>query len=104
MILHIVNQDGALLHDCQRALQPGDTVLLIENAVYAVRSDPGRLATLIAQGCAVCALEPDLAARGLLSFVRESCGDGADLSGLQLIDYDGFVDLTVATQRCTSWY
>jgi len=68
----------------------GDCVLLIEDGVYAAAPVPTQAAKAmeeaVARGVRVCALRPDLDARG----VRTE---------LETVDYPGFVDLIVEYDR-----
>ena len=98
--LHTVNKspfEKPSLDTCLGHALDGATVLLIEDGVYAamdgsavserVREAMGRLE--------VCALQPDLGARGI----------GAEklIDGVKLVDYDGFVDLVVGHDKVQSW-
>ncbi len=69
---------------------PGDSVLLLADGVLGVRGEAERL---MARGAHVSVLQPDLQARGFKS----------DHPKIRVIDFDGFVDLTVAHRRILSW-
>jgi tRNA 2-thiouridine synthesizing protein B len=68
-------------------------VLLIEDGVYAAIAAGKAAASL--QGLTVAALGPDLKARGI--------GDDKLIDGIKIVDYAGFVDLVVTTDRIQSW-
>lgn len=94
MILHTLNQpptNTACLNSCLEAMQPEDTLLLIEDGVYwalpAVREqlkeiDPNRL----------CALTVDVQARGISG------------EGITLVDDKAFVALCVEHEKVVSWF
>ena len=85
-ILFIVNHAEAL-GDCLATADPADTVLLIEDGVYAATKHhtwPGRLA----------ALDPDLRARGLLHRLAP---------GVRVVTDSEFVDLVVEHQPIVTW-
>lgn len=80
-----------------RLSQPDSAILLIEDAVYAALGDTS-VAMLLQEALQdrqVFVLGPDLQARGL----------AADrvLEGIEVIDYEGFVDLVVAHESAQSW-
>ena len=99
-MLHIVNKspfEKTTLDSCLRYAREGSAVLLIEDGVYgALRgtsvSDKmqGVLETI-----KVYVLEPDLKTRGM--------DQSRLLAGVELVDYGGFVDLTVAHDIVQSW-
>lgn len=97
--LHIVNQcdaDGALA-SCLRLASTDSAILLIENAVYLARKNTLmelNFASIIDRQ-AVYVLEPDLWARGVLQDQL--------YEGLHLVNYIGFVELTVRYNRIVSW-
>ena len=101
-ILHIVNKspfERNALKSCLAHALAGDCVLLIEDAVIGAVSGSTLVAELqqAINGNAVkiYALAPDLAARGVKA--------ERVLEGIQLVDYAGFVDLTVANEKTQSW-
>jgi sulfur relay protein TusB/DsrH len=71
-------------------VRPGDSILLIEDGVYAAGDTPTPLSPLLAgaqsAGATVYALQPDLQARGVKTT-------------LPVVDYVGFVDLIEAHDR-----
>lgn len=98
--LHIVNKspfERSTLSSCLQYAQSGDAVLLIEDAVVAL-VEGTQWAALLAQAAhdkAIYALSPDVTARGLTAKIMEK--------GVMLVDYDGFVDLTVMYAKTHSW-
>ena len=98
-MLHIVNKSplsSRNLDSCLRFAQPGDALLLIEDAVYAATTGSGVEAAMGA-ACAtlqVHALQPDIDARGMAARV---------LDGVTLVDYAGFVDLAARHNTSHAW-
>jgi tRNA 2-thiouridine synthesizing protein B len=100
-VLHIVNRsprETRALEDCLARAGKGDAVLLIENAVYAaVKGGDSEAVLKSAMGrVRFYALGPDLDARGVeTSEVAET---------IRIVDYGGFVDLTVESRLVQSWF
>jgi tRNA 2-thiouridine synthesizing protein B len=98
-MLHIVNKSSfqtSTLDTCLRMAQPGHALLLIEDGIYAATvgsAAEGKLRTACAT-LKVYALQPDMDARGMT---------GRLIDGVTLVDYSGFVDLTVEHQTSASW-
>lgn len=95
-VLHVVNRGSAAapaLRQCLERLGEGDSVLLIEDGVYAAMAQ-GEAAALLA-GRRVYALEPDMAARGL--------GQAERLAGVETVNYEGFVELAAVHAQVLSW-
>ncbi|KOR27131.1 sulfur relay protein TusB [Achromatium sp. WMS3] len=95
-MLHVVNKspyERDSLATCAGYCHGGDTVLLIEDGVYAAIAAGKAAASL--QGLTVAALGPDLKARGI--------GEDKLISGVKIVDYTGFVDLVANTDRVQSW-
>jgi len=96
MLLHVVNRSPATSRTYQQALagmSADDRLLLIEDGVQGalpqlVRHYAGLEGRLFA-------LKEDLASRGLL---------GRCDASVQVIDVDGFVELTEEADRTVSWY
>ncbi|WP_250658317.1 sulfurtransferase complex subunit TusB [Alkalimarinus coralli] len=99
--LHILNKSPKTpfpASQCARFISEQDSVLLIEDAVYyALPSTiPLLLSTsLQSETTAIYALKEDLEARGILALAHK---------GVQLVSYDGFVELTASHDKSTSWY
>ncbi len=97
-MLHIINKSpltNAALESCLRVAQSGD-ILLIEDAVYAATLGNAFAEKIQAamENFKVYVLQPDLEARGLADRL---------VAGISAVDYDGFVELTVANKNCQSW-
>jgi tRNA 2-thiouridine synthesizing protein B len=97
-MLHIVNKSPLERNSLATALQfaTGGSLLLIEDAVYAAtrgNTAEGGVREAMAR-LKVYALEPDLQARGMADRL---------LDGVQVIGYDGFVDLVAEHRNCQSW-
>ena len=98
-MLHIVNKSHLQtrsLESCLRFAQEGDALLLIEDAVYAVTRS-GAASAQLASAMArlkVCALQPDIDARGMT---------GTVIDGVTSVDYGGFVDLVAEHTNSQSW-
>ena len=98
-MLHIVNkspEQSSALHSCLRVAQDGDSVLLIEDAVYAATA-AGAIASGLREALErlkVHVLMPDLEARGMAA--RRA-------GGIEPVDYAGFVDLVAGHSIHQSW-
>jgi tRNA 2-thiouridine synthesizing protein B len=89
-MLHTINKspfEKNSLHDCSRFLIQDDVILLYEDAVYAATPDTRKseLIENIVKSYKVYALGADLKARGISKLI----------SGVEIADYDKFVDLVV---------
>jgi len=98
-MLHTVNKspfEHRALETCLRFARPGSTVLLIEDGVYAAARDTAVAKALqeALPRVQVCALKPDVEARGMQNRVMD---------GVRLVDYGGFVDLVVEHDAVQSW-
>jgi tRNA 2-thiouridine synthesizing protein B len=95
-MLHLVNKspyERNSLDTCVGYCRQGDTVLLIEDGVYAAiktGSVAGKL-----RGLDVAALGPDLKARGI--------PEDKLVEGIKVVDYADFVDLVEAKDKVQSW-
>lgn len=99
-MLFVLNKsfDAAELETYLLRIGPKGTVLLIEDAVYSVKSNC-QSATVIASHLpriTVYAIAPDLMLRGI--------GKEEILKGIILVDYEGFVDLTVKNEGLQFWF
>jgi tRNA 2-thiouridine synthesizing protein B len=95
-MLHLVNKspyERNSLATCIGYLREGDSLLLIEDGVYAAIKS-GRAASQL-QGLDVSVLASDIAARGISA---EQLADG-----IGVVDYSGFVDLVEAKDKVQSW-
>lgn len=98
-MLHIVNKsplERNSLDSAVRFAKPGSTILLIEDGVYAVTRGSAAEAKVkdAMKSCTVCALWPDLEARGMQDAV---------IDGVKQVDYSGFVDLVAENASVMSW-
>ncbi len=99
-MLHTVNKspfEKNSLHTCFRLAKKGSDILLIEDAVYAVlqNSDIENDVKQAVAAHSIYVLEPDLLARGL--------EQDRLIEGVQIVGYDGFVDLAVKNDKVQSW-
>jgi tRNA 2-thiouridine synthesizing protein B len=100
MILHTVNKSPFTqdtLRSCLRVISEEDSVVLIEDGVYAALEDThvSELIRDALQKVAIYSLLPDLKARGIEDRI---------IAGVQLIDYDDFVGLTEKHSVVQSWF
>jgi tRNA 2-thiouridine synthesizing protein B len=98
-MLHIVNKSPfqtSTLKTCLSMAQPGSAVLLIEDGVYGatVGTDMEAVVRQAVNSIKLYALQPDTDARGIT---------GKLLDGVTLVDYGGFVDLTLQYSTAHSW-
>ena len=99
-MLHTVNKspfESSSLKTCLSLARNGSDVLLIEDGVYGAlaASVHAPLVTEALEAMRVYALEPDLKARGL-------SGDRL-IPGIEVVGYDGFVDLACANDKIQNW-
>jgi tRNA 2-thiouridine synthesizing protein B len=96
-MLHTVNKSpfsSTSLDLCARFVQPGESVLLYEDAVYAAAGNTSYTPKIqeLAKKVKVYALQADIKARGIAQIAE----------GVKVVDYAGFVDL-VAEQKTNAW-
>ncbi len=84
--LHLVNQ-AASLDSAVAVAAAADTIVLLEDGVYALSAVPG-----LAPACNIVAVQPDLDIRGLVG-----------PSNVPVIDYDELVELCTQHQPITTW-
>ncbi len=99
-ILHTVNKspfERNSLDSCLGHAQPGDAILLLEDAVFAAMAGAataGKIADA-AKSFRLHVLGPDLKARGF---------DPAKVvAGVTVVDYGGFVDLAAGNRAINAW-
>jgi tRNA 2-thiouridine synthesizing protein B len=95
-MLHLVNKspyERNSLDTCVGYVRDGDSLLLIEDGVFAAMKG-GKACEKLA-GLDVAVLGEDLKARGI--------SEEKLVDGVTVIDYAGFVDLTVAKDNVQSW-
>ncbi len=93
--LHILSRspfNDACFSSGLRLLAAGDALLLTGDAAWALQPGTAPAASLAALCQSVCVLEEDLLARGLQA-----------PAGVQVVDYAGFVALTLQHARVNSW-
>ncbi len=99
-ILHTVNKspfERNALEACLRLAKAGSSILLFEDGVIGAMQNT-RFSEKIAQAMndfSFYALGPDINARGL--------GGDRVIDGIQVVDYNGFVDLTTEHDTVQSW-
>lgn len=99
-LLHIVNKspyERNSLSACLRLAKEGSCILLIEDGVIAA-ADGAKFSGAVKDvmtGVKVNVLGPDLDARGIS---RDRIIDG-----IEVVDYDGFVDLVAEHDSTQSW-
>ncbi len=98
--LHTINKspfDRNSFATCLAHANVGDAILMIEDGVVGARKGTTFAPALAAKlsSCAIYALGPDLAARGMKP---EDV-----LEGVKLVDYAGFVDLAGEKARVCAW-
>ena len=99
-ILHIVNKspfERNTLDSCLRLAAKGSSVLLFEDGVIGAmqNSKYSNQVTAAMNDISFYVLGPDIKARGL--------SDNKVIDGINVIDYDGFVDLTTEHKTVQSW-
>ena len=99
MLLHTVSKspdNSSALASALRSALPGSCILLLEDGVFAAREGTAAASQLTAAGdIRVYALTEDVAARGLQDLLAP---------GIELVDYHGFVRLSVECHAVQSWY
>lgn len=98
-MLHTVNKSPSernSLESCLKHLKMGSAVLLIEDGVYGALkgSSVTKLIERALVDYQIYVLKPDIEARGMKNRV---------IDGIQLIDYEGFVDLVVKHPNVQAW-
>ena len=78
--------------DALKSICKDNALLLIEDAVYAV--NPQHKTYPLIKGVNTFVLQSDLAARGILNRMSPS---------IEMVDYEGFVDLTSEQENSLTW-
>ena len=99
-MLHTVNKspyDSSSLRTCLSLAKSGSDLLLIEDGVYGALSGSVHSDSIAEalNSLKVYALGPDLKARGIL--------EDRLVSGIQVVGYDGFVELATGNDKVQSW-
>jgi tRNA 2-thiouridine synthesizing protein B len=99
-MLHLINKspfERNSLDSCLRLAQPGSAILLIEDGVYAALEKAAHAEKI--RNCmhnfSFYVLGPDVSARGL--------DDIPLIDGIEVVDYEGFVDLVAEQDVTQSW-
>jgi len=99
-ILHTVNKspfEKNNLESCLRYAKAGSAVLLIEDGIYAALTGTTFEAKVMTamEALDFYCLAPDMKARGFTSTKM--------IDGIKLVDYAGFVDLTLEYDKVQAW-
>lgn len=99
-MLHTVNKspfERNSLDTCISMAQKGSSVLLIEDGIYAALKGTAvsDKVSKAMDGITFYVLGPDLAARGMT--------EDRVISGIKVVDYTGFVDLTTKHENFQAW-
>ena len=96
MVLHTLNASpsSAAFADCLRLIAPGDTLLLLGDAVYGAVGGGADRRALESSGADICVLREDAMVAGIAN----------RLEGTTLVDMDAFVELTERIPRQLVWY
>ena len=99
-MLHLINKspfERNALDSCLRVAKSGSAILLIEDGVYAALANATHAEKIIDQmgDFSFYVLGPDVAARGL--------SDMPLIEGIDVVDYEGFVDMVVEHDATQSW-
>lgn len=99
-MLHLVNKspfERNALDSCLRVAKPGASILFLEDGVYAALANAEHAKKIASRmnDFEFYVLGPDVAARGLNEMPL--------IDGLNVVDYEGFVDLVTETDVSQSW-
>jgi tRNA 2-thiouridine synthesizing protein B len=99
-MLHTINKspfEKNSLDTCLRLAKPGSEILLLEDGVYAAVKGTAveQKMRQALSDYSVYALGPDLKARGI--------EEDRLIDGIEVVGYDGFVDLAANSDRVQSW-
>ena len=99
-ILHTVNKspfEKSSLESCLKYAKGGSAILLIEDAVYAALQGTaiGERLGAVDKELGVFVLGPDLMARGLV--------DKPLIENIEVVDYEGFVELAAQYDKVQAW-
>ena len=99
-MLHVVNKspfERNSLESCIRLATKGSALIMIEDGVYGATQGT-KVADMVSNAkndLAIYVLGSDLKARGI--------DEGRLLDGVKVVDYSGFVNLTVENDKVQSW-
>ncbi|MDH3613743.1 MAG: sulfurtransferase complex subunit TusB [Gammaproteobacteria bacterium] len=99
-MLHLINKspfERNALDSCLRLAKSGSSILLIEDGVYAALAKAAHAEKIIDRmgDFSFYVLGPDVAARGL--------SDAPLIEGIDVVDYEGFVDMVAEHDATQSW-
>ena len=99
-MLHLINKspfERNALDSCLRLAKSGSAILLIEDGVYAALAKAAHAEKIISRmdDFSFYVLGPDVAARGL--------NDAPLIEGIDVVDYEGFVDMVAEHDVTQSW-
>lgn len=99
-MLHTVNKspfEKNALQSCLEHTQADSSILMFEDGVYGAMQGTKVAAAVekAAASCKIYVLGPDLAARGM--------NEDKIISGIQVVDYGGFVDLVAENSTVQAW-
>jgi len=99
-MLHLINESplgGNSRDRCLRLEKTDSSILLLEDGVYAALANASDAATIAArmEDVSFYVLGPDVSARGL--------SDTPLIEGINVVDYEGFVDLVAEHDVTQSW-
>ncbi len=100
MTLHTVSKSpltSNALESCLRICQPGDSILLLEDGVYAASANiaPDSILSALDLVEKIYVLSEDVDARGIAGLL---------VPDVKTIDYEGFVELTCVHEKTVSWF
>ena len=99
-MLHLINKspfERNALDSCLRVAKSGSAILLIEDGVYAALANATHAEKIVDRmgDFSFYVLGPDVAARGL--------SDTPLIEGIDVVDYEGFVDMVAEHDATQSW-
>jgi len=99
-MLHLINKspfERTALDSCLRLAESGCSILLIEDGVYAALKNAAHAEKIAGrmEDFSFYVLDPDVAARGM--------SDTPLIEGIDVVDYEGFVDLVAEHDVTQSW-
>ena len=99
-VLHTVNKspfEKNSLDACVRLAAKGSSVLMLEDGVYGAMKGTSKseVVTGAMGNVTFYVLGPDLKARGI--------GEDKLIDGIKVVDYSGFVNLTVENDKVQAW-
>jgi tRNA 2-thiouridine synthesizing protein B len=99
-ILHTINKspfDKNSLETCVRLAKKGSAVLFIEDGIYGAMKGTAKSSVVegVKGDLSFYVLGPDMKARGI--------GEDKLIDGVKVVDYSGFVKLTVENDKVQAW-